>query len=795
MARDLPDDLADLLGPDPTDPGPLRASFFASATHTAPDERPVTYDAIAEIVRNAVAKPRDKDGRRCAPEALDYDATKKTLPLIGLYRLNGTRLKENETAITGVFADYDGGPGVEQGIRPEEAVRRLEAAGIEGLVYSSPGHEGPAGLPRWRAVALLSREAPPAAREDLVDRLNGALVAPLARLEDAERKRHEAAHPDVIIPPAHVAAPESWAPVQGMFAGRIPGQPEPLVLRSRGRPLDLVEGIEPAGPAPSARRPARDADAPPPPDDLTLEAKRGRDAESIREDLASGKLAAALRTAAGIGRQEYLDREWQTPILGLAFGTPDDLAAPVFALLMSEFVERSNRMARWAANGKVGHVRRQAAGIWGKARVRDVANPTTLASLYGLADGSGADWRPKGAAAAAAQAAQDLSESTGGDEGAVGPRFEVLTPADCATAPRRGYIIKGLLAPRDVGMIFGQPGAGKSLLAPWLAYQVALGDPVASPDSPAHPEPGELEGVGPTSRRVFGRRTKRTGPILYVAAEDPGGMRGRVKALHRRHGDAPDFLLVDGLTNLIPGSADLAALLDMIAERRPSLVVVDTVQMAFPAPPGVEAEREGHFALVVAAARALTRHGAAVLLIHHPPKAGDTPRGSGLLNGNLDVTIHIERDERGIVRVKDGMLPKNRNGAAQCDLAFRIEVEADGHDEDGDAIGLPVCSPLPQASSAFEELTPTERKALDALRACIASAGGDGVHCALEAWRAACIAPGVLSDADKPDSRAKAFGRAREGLAAKGRTLADNGLVRAISLNSNDLEDAGQAGH
>ena len=56
-------------------------------------------------------------------------------------------------------------------------------------------------------------------------------------------------------------------------------------------------------------------------------------------------------------------------------------------------------------------------------------------------------------------------------------RDRFVFPADCATGPRRGYIVKHLLAPGDVGALIGAPGTGKSILAPHLAYALAQGRP------------------------------------------------------------------------------------------------------------------------------------------------------------------------------------------------------------------------------------------------------------------------------------------------------------------------------
>src|SRR6266568_4446716 len=85
-------------------------------------------------------------------------------------------------------------------------------------------------------------------------------------------------------------------------------------------------------------------------------------------------------------------------------------------------------------------------------------------------------------------------------------RLVLLTPADCAVAKHRPYVAKGLIGEGDLALIIGQPGAGKSVLGPHMAYAVAQG------------------------RAIFGRRV-RQGRVLYIAAEDGPGMRIRTRAL------------------------------------------------------------------------------------------------------------------------------------------------------------------------------------------------------------------------------------------------------------------------
>ena len=332
-----------------------------------------------------------------------------------------------------------------------------------------------------------------------------------------------------------------------------------------------------------------------------------------------------------------------------------------------------------------------------------------------------------------------------GTAAAAPSRLTFLSPTDCANSPARGYVVKGLIAPRDLGCLFGPPGAGKSVLAPHVAYLVAMG------------------------LRPFGMRTK-PGRVLYVAAEDESGMRGRVTALRVRHGDAPDFVIVAGVSDLLAErSPDLAALHAAVAEQQPALIIIDTLAMGFP---GLEENSAEGMGRVVAIGRALTSHGAAVIMIHHDTKAqGQTPRGHSLLNGALDMALYVSRDDDGVVR---GKMTKNRNGSCERDIAFRIGTECVGTDEDGDPVTAPVAIELaPGATPKREKLTGGERaarKILDDL-----SAFGTVTE---QVWRAACVDARTVSGSDELKSRQTATRRAIEGLARKGLVTLGDGMVR-----------------
>jgi hypothetical protein len=355
-------------------------------------------------------------------------------------------------------------------------------------------------------------------------------------------------------------------------------------------------------------------------------------------------------------------------------------------------------------------------------------------------------------------------------------KLRMLSVEECCEAPPRGYVVKGLLAPGQVGCIFGQPGAGKSVLAPHLAYRVAQGRP------------------------VFGHRTKQ-GAVFYVAAEDEAGMRQRVNALRLRNGDAPGLYLIAGVSALVAAgeasTPDLAALLALAEERRPVLIVVDTLAAASS---GLDENSSQDMSRIAKAMRSLARFGAAVLLVHHSPKAGDTPRGHSVLNGELDMSMIVARDEtaEGVIRAE---LRKNRNGPCHLDIAFRIESCALGRDEDGDAITAPVClerTAEEVRADRRERLTKQERKALDIL--CAMADGGSAPSADTSGprppvpvadWEERCVEPGAVSDATRKTDRRKRFDEAKNALVAKRRIVIEPtaGIVTCLPADATNASD------
>jgi hypothetical protein len=632
---------------------------------------------------------------------------KSHLPLLKLATFGDQRTKSqslrhdaNLSTITGIEGDYDAGQ-----VSAQDAAEMLREAGLAAVIYTSTHNT--ARLGRWRVLVPLSKAIHPSERDALCERLNGALGG--------------------------ILGPESFTRSQSFYFGAAEmrdaskggGRAAPLeVLTVEGAAIDQVAGI-----------PLISKSGPPCEDDLF-------------GDLLGDGAGEAPNNA-----PERVDRERLKSALGSISDADDrDTWLRVGMALHHESNGDNWGYQLWCSwsEQSLKFDSRDQRATWRSFR-RDAGGIVTGATILSMAMDSG--WNSTDVDSEFEEIVGDATTKT-----EVSPtRLTFLSPSDCEQAPSRSYVIKGLLAEGDVACVFGAPGAGKSLLTPFLGYAVAQG------------------------QEAFGMRSK-SGGVFYVAAEDPHGMRGRVKALRSAHGDAPDFQLVEGVSNLLVKDApDLKALLQAVKDQRPKLVIIDTLAMAFP---GLEENSAEAMGRVVAVARALTKWGAAVILVHHDTKAeGATPRGHSLLNGALDVAVHVKRDEGGIIR---GKLTKNRNGSCDRDIAFRIAVEDGGRDEDGDQITLPRCDELSGSDDLGIQLTQREAAALDVLCNEIAvetdfdDLSPDGPNApnssvlgiSSDVWRIACSGDKRVSDSEKSNSRNVAFKRARDALVTKGVVIA-----------------------
>jgi hypothetical protein len=204
----------------------FRITLFRSVSATNAEEHEVNaLELAATIARNTfdrkeecpLLKTARYGERRSAKGSLRHDA--------------------NVTAITGVIADYDG-----EELAFSQLVEQLRHAGLLSVAYTTPSHTKE--RPRWRVIAMFSRELPTSEWQRMMGRLAGLLSAP----NGAER--------------ITVIADESWALSQPYYYGGVAGRPFEIEVID-GRPIDLFGELD-AGALGKAPKPSGDIDQLPP---------------------------------------------------------------------------------------------------------------------------------------------------------------------------------------------------------------------------------------------------------------------------------------------------------------------------------------------------------------------------------------------------------------------------------------------------------------------------------------------------------------------------------------------------
>jgi RecA-family ATPase len=195
--------------------------------------------------------------------------------------------------------------------------------------------------------------------------------------------------------------------------------------------------------------------------------------------------------------------------------------------------------------------------------------------------------------------------------------------------------------------LVGKPGHGKSFVALDLAGCIGTG----------------------MSWHGYG---VRQGRVLYIAAEGVRGVRRRVRAWERKHGQrmtGVDFLPFPVQST---NGSHWDALVTMAAEARYTLIVVDTQARVTV---GVEENSNKEMGTFVHQAERLReRSGACTLLVHHVGAGGERGRGATTLDGALTTIMRAEKREGGLV-VLD--CQKNKDAAEWPSIEFQLVPSGD----------------------------------------------------------------------------------------------------------------------
>jgi hypothetical protein len=252
-------------------------------------------------------------------------------------------------------------------------------------------------------------------------------------------------------------------------------------------------------------------------------------------------------------------------------------------------------------------------------------------------------------------------------------RFQVVPAAKFAQGKPLRWLIKEVLPQTQLGVIFGESGAGKSFAVIDLAADIALGVPWR------------------------GKRTAK-GRVVYVVAEGALGFRMRLKALCQQRGIEIEQLgvgIIAEAPNLMEKQDAIDVAKAVVAAGGADLIVVDTFAQVMPGGNENAGEDVGR---VLKHCRGIhTATGAMVLLVHHSGKdASKGARGWSGIKGATDVELEVVRvdDRRSVTvsKMKDG-------GGEGKEYGFRLNTVVMGLDEDGDEVTSCTVEPTEGGSS------------------------------------------------------------------------------------------------
>lgn len=221
------------------------------------------------------------------------------------------------------------------------------------------------------------------------------------------------------------------------------------------------------------------------------------------------------------------------------------------------------------------------------------------------------------------------------------------------------WLIKGFLLKAELGMLFGESGAGKSFATLDMCAAICRGVDFWN-----------------------GHRVKK-GRVLYVVAEGVSGFRQRLRAYCHQH--AIPKIGMDVIYEVTPNLVEASQVTDLIkeiCEREPyDLIVMDTFARVVAGADENSGQEMGN--AILQCKRISQKAKAMVLLVHHSGKdTSKGPRGWSGITAACDSEIVVERnnDMRSITA------RKVKEGVDGISYLFSLHTVVLGVDEDGDDI-------------------------------------------------------------------------------------------------------------
>lgn len=247
-------------------------------------------------------------------------------------------------------------------------------------------------------------------------------------------------------------------------------------------------------------------------------------------------------------------------------------------------------------------------------------------------------------------------------------------------------LIEGMLTSGDGSVLYGDSNSGKTFLVIDMAASVARGVPWMD---------------------------KRTEPglVVYLAAESPASVRGRLQAYQKHHGcKVPNFAIVQSPIDLFDGDADTNRVIKLVHQlerqrgQKVRLIVGDTLARLSA---GANENAGQDMGLVVRRFdRIRTECKAHFLLIHHSGKAAAAgARGWSGIRAAVDTEIEISDSPAG----RCVEITKQRDLSTKGErIGFRLDVVTLGHTKWGEpatsCVVVPADAPVKQQNKRMGEV-------------------------------------------------------------------------------------------
>ena len=250
----------------------------------------------------------------------------------------------------------------------------------------------------------------------------------------------------------------------------------------------------------------------------------------------------------------------------------------------------------------------------------------------------------------------------------------LVTSAGLDEIPDPVPLIDGVLYLDSLAWLYGKPGSGKSFVALDWAGCVANGLP-------------------------WQYREVTRGRVLYLVAEGVSGIKRRVRAWEATFKQPMENVTFLPMAVQLLNGTDLSALLLLVQELQPALVVVDTQARVTV---GADENSNGEMGRVVAAADKIREAcRGCVLMVHHSGKNGLDLRGASAFEGAATSIIKVTKDGEYVEVHSD-----KQKDVEDFDTIFLRMVPQ------GDSVVLMARS----SSSQLEEASGNEQKIMHAMR-------------------------------------------------------------------------------